>query len=41
LIEPLPAKPGDITPPWLRLDPIFKPLYGNPRFERLAGAAPH
>jgi tetratricopeptide (TPR) repeat protein len=36
LIEPLPAKPGDITPAWLRIDPVFKPLYGNPRFERLA-----
>ena len=36
LIEPLLGKPGDITPGWLRIDPIFKPLYGNPRFDRLA-----
>ena len=27
-----------ITPAWLRLDPTFAPLKGNPRFEQLAGS---
>jgi hypothetical protein len=25
---------------WLRLDPVFKPLRGNPTFERLIASAP-
>jgi tetratricopeptide (TPR) repeat protein len=37
LLEQVLPKPGDLTPAWLRIDPVFKPLYGNPRFERLAG----
>jgi tetratricopeptide (TPR) repeat protein len=37
LIEPLLDKPGDTTPGWLRIDPVFKPLAGIPRFRRLAG----
>ena len=35
LIEPLVSQPGDLTPGWLRIDPVFTPLRGNPRFERL------
>ena len=36
LIEPLLAMNGsDVTPAVLRLDPTFKPLIGNPRFQRL------
>jgi tetratricopeptide (TPR) repeat protein len=35
LIEPLLSKPGDMTPGWLRIDPVFAPLRGNARFERL------
>ena len=37
LIEPLLTTPAsDLSPEYLRIDPTFKPLYGNPRFERLA-----
>jgi tetratricopeptide (TPR) repeat protein len=36
LIEPLLSQPGDLTPGWLRIDPVFTPLRGNPRFERLS-----
>ena len=35
LIEPLLTRPGDITPGWLRIDPVFTPLRGNPRFDRM------
>jgi len=38
LIEPLLHMPGDLTPGWLRIDPIFAPLRGNPRYERLIRA---
>jgi len=38
LIEPLMNVPGDLTPGWLRIDPVFAPLRGNPRFERLIHA---
>ena len=34
-LERLAPGPGWITPAWLRLDPMFAPLRGNPRFERL------
>ena len=27
---------SDLSPEYLRIDPTFKPLYGNPRFERMA-----
>jgi hypothetical protein len=36
LIEPLLTMNGsDVTPAVLKLDPTFKPLVGNPRFQRL------
>jgi serine/threonine-protein kinase len=36
LLEPLlTTNSSDMTPAWLRLDPTFKPMMGNPRFQRL------
>jgi tetratricopeptide (TPR) repeat protein len=35
LIEPLLSQPGFLTPAWLTIDPIFAPLKGNSKFERL------
>jgi tetratricopeptide (TPR) repeat protein len=36
IIEPLlTTNYADITPAWLRLEPVFRVLRGNPRFERL------
>jgi serine/threonine-protein kinase len=38
LLEPLlTMNRSDITPAYLRLDPTFRPLYGNARFQRLLG----
>ena len=34
-IEPLLKMPYLLSPGWLRIDPAFAPLKGNPRFERL------
>jgi serine/threonine-protein kinase len=34
-LEPLLKLPGPLSPGWLKIDPTFAPLRGNPRFERL------
>jgi tetratricopeptide (TPR) repeat protein len=34
-LEPLLKMSYDLSPGWLRIDPNFAPLKGNPRFERL------
>ena len=34
-LEPLLRMPYHLSPGWLKIDPTFAPLRGNPRFERL------
>ena len=38
LLEQLLARPYYLSPRWLRIDPTFASLKGNPRFERLSSA---
>jgi tetratricopeptide (TPR) repeat protein len=38
-LEPLLKLPYYLSPGWLRIDPSFAPLKGNPRFERLVAGA--
>jgi hypothetical protein len=35
MLEPLPSMPYYLSPGWLRIDPTFQELKGNPRYERL------
>jgi tetratricopeptide (TPR) repeat protein len=39
-LEPLLKVPYFLTPAWLKIDPNFDPLRGNPRFQRLVANAP-
>jgi len=38
-LEPLLNVPYILTPAWLKIDPNFNPLRGNPRFQRLVAGA--
>ncbi len=40
LLEPLLKIPYYLSPGWLKIDPTFVPLRGNPRFERLVEGKP-
>ncbi len=38
-LEPLLRLPYHLSPGWLRIDPAFAPLKGNPRFEKVAAGS--
>jgi hypothetical protein len=38
-LEPLLRMPYYLSPGWLKIDPTFVPLRGNPRFERLVSGS--
>jgi hypothetical protein len=38
-LEPLLKVPYYLSPGWLKIDPTFAPLRGNPRFERLVNGS--
>ena len=39
-LEPLLKMPYFLSPGWLRIDPNFAPLRGNPRFQKLVAGTP-
>jgi hypothetical protein len=38
-LEPLLKMPYYLSPGWLKIDPNFAPLRGNPRFQRLVNGS--